>query len=55
MLEKLADLLEIMLAIVKAKGWNREQLEQIRLDKSSKCDGFEKRLQMKEVSHWGVR
>lgn len=48
-LEELADLLEVMRAVVKARGWTWEQLEQIRVDKATKRGGFEKKILLKEV------
>ena len=47
--EELADLLEVMQAVVKARGWTLEELEQVRADKSSKRGGFEKKILLKEV------
>ena len=48
-LEELADLLEVMQAVVKARGWTLEELEQVRSDKASKRGGFEKKILLKEV------
>ena len=48
-LEKLADLLEVMQAVVKARGWTEEELEQVRADKAAKRGGFEKKILLKEV------
>lgn len=48
-LEELADLLEVMQAVVKARGWTWEQLEQVRQDKKNKRGGFERKLLLKEV------
>ena len=45
-LEELADLLEVMQAVVKARGWTLEELEQVRADRGR----FEKRILLKEVS-----
>ena len=47
--EKLADLLEVMQAVVKARGWTLEELEQVRADKAAKRGGFEKKILLKEV------
>ena len=33
--EKLADLLEVMQAVVKARGWTLEELEQVRVDRAA--------------------
>lgn len=48
-LEELADLLEVMQAIVKARGWTVEELEQVRADKAAKRGGFERKILLKEV------
>lgn len=49
-IEELADLLEVMQAVVKARGWTLEELEQVRADKAAKRGGFEKKILLKEVS-----
>ena len=48
-LEELADLLEVIQAVVKSRGWTLEELEQVRADKAAKRGGFEARLLLKEV------
>ena len=48
-LEELADLLEVMRAVVNARGWTWEQLEQIRQEKATQRGGFEKKILLKEV------
>lgn len=48
-LEELADLLEVVQAVVKARGWTLEELEQVRADKASKRGRFEKKILLKEV------
>ena len=48
-LEELADLLEVMQAVVKARGWTVEELEQVRAEKAAKRGGFEKKLLLKQV------
>lgn len=48
-LEELADLLEVMQAVVKARGWTLEELEQVRADKATKRGGFEKKILLKGV------
>lgn len=50
-LEELADLLEVMQSVVKARGWTWEQLEQIRRTKAQSRGGFEKKLLLKEVDN----
>ena len=47
-LEELADLLEVVQAVVKAPGWTREQQEQVRAYKASSGGGFEKKIFLKE-------
>ena len=49
-MEELADLLEVMQALVKAKGRNWDQIEYIRKEKADKRGGFEKRILLKEVT-----
>lgn len=49
-LEELADLLEVMRAVVNARGWSWEQLEQVRLEKAAQRGGFEKKILLKEVA-----
>ena len=49
-IEELADLMEVLLAVVKARGYSREELEAVRLEKAEKRGGFEKRILLKEVS-----
>lgn len=49
-LEELADLLEVMQAVVRARGWTWEQLEQVRQDKADQRGGFEKKILLKEVA-----
>ena len=48
-LEELADLLEVMQAVVKARGWTMEDLERMRTEKATKLGGFEKKVLLKEV------
>ena len=48
-LGELADLLEVMQAVVKARGWTLEELEQVRVEKAAKRGGFEKKILLKEV------
>ena len=48
-LEELADLLEVMQAVVKARDWTVEELEQVRAEKAAKRGGFEKKLLPKQV------
>ena len=48
-IEELADLLEVMYAVVTARGYSIEELERIRLEKAEKRGSFEKRLLLKSV------
>ena len=48
-LEELADLLEVMQAVVQARGWTWQQLEQVRQVKAAQRGGFEKKILLKEV------
>lgn len=48
-LEELADLLEVMQAVVRARGWTLDELEQVRADKAAERGGFEKKILLKEV------
>ena len=48
-LEELADLLEVMQAVVKARGWTLEELEKVRAAKAAKRGGFGKKILLKEV------
>ena len=47
--EELADLLEVMQAVAKARGWTLEELERVRANKAAKRGGFEKKILLKEV------
>ena len=48
-IEELADLLEVMGAVVKARGYTWEELTQIRKAKREKRGAFNKRIYLKEV------
>ena len=48
-LEELADLLEVIRAVVKARGWTMEELERVRMEKAAERGGFEKKVLLKEV------
>ena len=43
-IEELADLMEVLLAAAKARGYSREELEAVRLEKAEKRGGFEKKI-----------
>ena len=48
-LEELADLLEVMGAVVKARGYSWDELTEVRKNKREARGGFEKKLLLKEV------
>lgn len=48
-IEELADLLEVIYAATKARGYSIEQLETVRSEKAAKRGIFEKKLLLKEV------
>lgn len=48
-LEELADLLEVMQAVINARGWTWEQLERVRREKAAQRGGFGKKILLKEV------
>ena len=48
-IEELADLIEVIYAVAKARGYTLEELEQVRAEKAAKRGGFEKRILLKEV------
>ena len=48
-LEELADLLEVMRAVVRARGWTWEQLEQVRQEKAARRGSFDEKILLKEV------
>lgn len=48
-LEELADLLEVVQAVAKARGWTLGELERVRANKAAKRGGFEKKILLKEV------
>lgn len=47
--EELADLAEVMYAIVQARGLSMDEFEQVRLEKHNKRGGFERRLLLQQV------
>ena len=48
-IEELADLIEVIYAAAKARGYTHEELEKVRAEKASKRGGFEKKILLKEV------
>ena len=49
-IEELADLLEVIYAAAKARGYTLEQLERVRQKKTEERGGFEKRILLKSVT-----
>ena len=49
-LEELADLLEVMEAVVKARGYTTEQLHRVQEEKRAERGGFEKAILLCQVS-----
>lgn len=48
-IEELADLLEVIYAATKARGYSIEHLEAVRAEKAKKRGAFEKKIFLKEV------
>ena len=48
-LEELADLLEVIYALVAARGSTWQEVEQLRMEKKEKRGGFEKRIFLRTV------
>ena len=48
-LEELADLLEVIYAATKARGYSIEDLEKARAEKAEKRGGFDKKILLKKV------
>ena len=48
-IEELADLLEVIYAAARARGYSIEELERIRVAKAQERGGFDKRILLKEV------
>lgn len=51
-LEELADLLEVMGAVVKARGYTWDDLTRVRKEKRADRGAFDKRIFLKEVIEW---
>ncbi len=49
-IEELADLLEVIFAAARARGWSAEELERVRAEKAAERGGFEKRILLRDVS-----
>ena len=48
-IEELADLLEVIYAATKARGYSIEDLEKVRVEKTEKRGGFDKKILLKKV------
>lgn len=48
-IEELADLIEVIYAAAKARGYTIEQLEAVRVDKAQRRGAFDKRILLTEV------
>ena len=48
-IEELADMLEVMYAIVEAMGYSVAELERVRLEKAEKRGGFSERIFLEQV------
>lgn len=48
-IEELADLIEVIYAAAKARGFTIEELENVRAKKAAERGGFEKKIMLKEV------
>lgn len=48
-IEELADLLEVIYAATKARGYSIEELEKVRAEKAEKRGGFDKKILLKKV------
>lgn len=49
-IEELADLLEVLYATAKARGYSIEQLERVRIEKQKVRGGFDKKILLKSVN-----
>ena len=48
-IEELADLLEVLYATAKVRGYSIEELEHVRIEKQKACGGFDKKILLKSV------
>ena len=53
-IEELADLLEVLYATAKARGYSIEELEHVRVEKQRSRGGFDKRILLKSVAEDGI-
>jgi predicted house-cleaning noncanonical NTP pyrophosphatase (MazG superfamily) len=49
-IEELADLLEVLYATAKAKGYSIEELDHVRIEKQKARGGFDKKILLKSVN-----
>ena len=49
-IEELADLLEVLYATAKARGYSIEELERVRVEKQKARGGFDKKILLKSVN-----
>lgn len=52
-IEELADILEVLYATAKARGYSIEELEHVRVDKQKARGGFDKKILLKSVKDQG--
>ena len=50
-IEELADLLEVLYATVKARGYSIEELDHVRVEKQKARGGFDKKILLKSVQN----
>lgn len=48
-IEELADIMEVVYTVVKARGYTAQELERVRADKAEKRGGFSKKILLKSV------
>ena len=53
-IEELADMLDVMYAITKARGWSVSELEAVRREKAEKRGGFGKKIYLEYVEDGNV-
>ena len=54
-IEELADLLEVLYATAKARGYSIEELEHVRLEKQKARGGFDGKILLKSVKKYDIR
>ena len=54
-IEELADLLEVLYATAKARGYSIEELEQVRVEKQTARGGFDKKILLQNVIKSGEK